>query len=89
MRTLLSLLVFGAVLGAASAYATPTFGTVESVTPTQIVASGQRYPLDSETELLDRGGHRIRLSEIIPGTPVEIDVDDEGNVGYVKATLAR
>jgi hypothetical protein len=89
MRMLLSLLAFGLTLGAASAYATPTYGTVEAVSAKQLTVSGHRYTLDSETELLDRGGERIQLSEIVPGTPVEIDVDDEGNVGYVKATLAR
>src|SRR5262249_49345988 len=89
MRTLLSMLVLGTALVATSAHATPTFGTVDSVRPPQITVSGRSYTIEAETELLDRGGHRIQLSEIIPGTPVEIDVDDEGTVGYVKATLAR
>jgi len=89
MRTVLSMLVLGVVLGATSAHATPTYGTVESVSPPQITVSGQRYTIEPETELLDRGGQRIQMSDLVPGTPVEIDVDDEGTVGYVKATLVR
>jgi len=91
MRTLLSMLVVGGalVLGAAAAQATPTFGTIESISPPVITVAGQRYTIEKETELLDRGGHTIQMSDLVPGTPVEIDVDDEGTVGYVKATLVR
>ena len=91
MRTLLSVLVvgIGIVLGASAAHATPRFGTIESVSPPQITVAGERYTIEKETELLDRGGNSIRMSDLVPGTPVEIDVDDEGTVGYVKATLVR
>ncbi len=90
MRTLPSMLVLGiTLLVGASAYASPRQGTVESVTPAQLTVSGQHYKIEPETELLDRGGHRIALSELIPGTPVELEVDDEGTLVAVKATLAR
>jgi hypothetical protein len=67
----------------------PRQGTVDSLRPPQIVVSGQPYTIDKETELLDRGGHRIALSELVPGTPVELEVDDEGTLVAIRATLVR
>jgi hypothetical protein len=90
MRPYLSMLVFGLVLSiAALAHASPRQGTVDSLKPPQIVVSGHPYTIDAETELLDRGGHRVALSEIVPGTPVELEVDDEGTLVAIRATLVR
>jgi hypothetical protein len=89
MPTFLSIFVLGILLVAASAHATPTVGIVESLIFPQLTVSGHRYTIEPETELIDRGGHRIALTELIPGTPVELDVDDEGTLGVVKATLVR
>jgi Domain of unknown function (DUF5666) len=89
MRILLPMLVLGLALVAPSVHATPMSGTVEAVDPQQITVSGKRYKIEPETELIDRGGHRIGLTELVPGTPVELDIDDEGTLGVVKATLVR
>jgi hypothetical protein len=90
MRTFLSMLVLGVTLAAAAlAYASARHGTVDSVSPPHLTVSGQQYTMDAGTELLDRGGHRIALSELIPGTPVELEVDDEGTLVAVRATLVR
>ena len=90
MRTHLSMLAFGLALSiAALAHASARQGTVDSLRPPQIVVSGQPYTIDKETELLDRGGHRIALSELVPGTPVELEVDDEGTLVAIRATLVR
>jgi hypothetical protein len=90
MRMFLSMLVLGLTLSiAALAHASARHGTVDSLKPPQLVVSGQPYTIDAETELLDRGGHRIALSELVPGTPVELEVDDEGTLVAVRATLVR
>ena len=89
MRTLLPMLLLGLALVAPSAYAATRQGTVDRVDPPHLTVSGQRYTIEPETELLDRGGHRIALQEITPGTPVELEVDDEGTLVALKATLVR
>lgn len=64
-------------------------GTVESSDPTQVTVSGHRYAFDADTDILDRGGSRIAVKELVPGTPVELEIGDEGNLAVLHATLVR
>ena len=90
MRTILSLLAFVAVLSVPSVHAaTTTSGTVDSSDPAQITVAGNRYAIDADTELLDRGGHRIPVTEIVPGTAVELEIGDDANLVSVRANLVR
>jgi hypothetical protein len=94
MRTTLSiaaLLSLVALLSAplAAHAATTKIGTVDSSDPSQVVVSGQRYLIDADSELLDRGGSRIAVKELVPGTPVELEIGDDGNLAVLHATLAR
>lgn len=89
MRKMLSIASLIVVLGTVRADAAQRQGTVESADPTQVTVSGQTYAIDRETELLDRGGQRIRVSELVPGTAVELEIDDDGRLVTLRATLVR
>jgi hypothetical protein len=92
MRTTLSLLALTLLLarGAAPVGAAETrSGTVESAGDARVTVSGRTFTIDRDTELLDRGGHRIAVKELVPGTPVDLDIDDDGNLVSVHATLVR
>jgi hypothetical protein len=90
MRTILSLLAFIAVMAVLSVHAaTTTSGTVDSSDPAQVTVAGRRYAIDSDTELLDRGGHRIPVTELVPGTAVDLEIGDDGDLVSVRANLVR
>jgi hypothetical protein len=93
MRTMLSAVFFSLVallMAPVGAHAlTTTSGTVSASDPSGVTVSGQRYVIDADTEILDRGGHRVAVKELVPGTPVELEIGDDGNLTVVHATLVR
>ncbi len=89
MRTTLSLFVLGLILVATPLYAATRTGTIDTLDAPQLTVSGQRYTIRPDTELLDQGGHRVAPGELKPGTRVELEVDDEGTLVALKATLVR
>lgn len=84
----------GAALGALGALlATAAWaalaGIVTGVTPSSITVSKVAYELHDEATILDMTGRPIALGEIRPGIPVEIELDDEGRVVVIRASVVR
>lgn len=89
MRTIVALLAL-VLSTAVSAYAiTATRGTVDANDESHVTVSGQRYPIGPDTELLDGGGHRVAVKELVPGTPVELEIGDDGDLTVLRAKLIR
>lgn len=94
MRTIpltIVLLSLGVLFGGAgTAHAITTLaGFVQASDPSQVTVSGQRYPIDADSELLDRGGQRISTKELIPGTQVDLEIGDDGNLTVLHAYIVR
>jgi len=64
-------------------------GVVSAVGHGRITVSGAEYPLEDATELVDRTGNPVTLPELRPGTPVELEFDEEGRLAVVRATVVR
>lgn len=64
-------------------------GTVTEVTKHEVTVNGVRYRIEHDTTLEDQNGRAIALPEIRPGTPVELELDDEGDLGVIRATVVR
>jgi hypothetical protein len=76
------------VLATSHAFADPIPGRIEEVTRTTIKVDGHTYKIEESTTLEDRSGSRIALTELTPGTPVELELSDDHLVD-VKATVIR
>ena len=70
------------------AFADPIPGTVDEATRTTIKVSGHTYKIEDTTTFEDQSGSRVALTELQPGTPVEIELSDDHLVN-VKATVVR
>jgi len=81
--------ILGAVLLATSAAAETVSGVVEAIDPTRVTVSGRTFPIERTSEITDLSGQRIGLAELRPGTPVEIDLDDAGHLGGLRAAVVR
>jgi hypothetical protein len=90
MRRLVAL---GAVamlaFGARALADTTVHGTVDAVVGRRVTVSGQSYAIRAESELTDLGGARLQLSELRPGTPVDLDLDDSGQLVVLRAAVVR
>ena len=64
-------------------------GTVTAVTAYEISVSGAVYKMDQGTSLEDLGGEHVAFSELRPGTPVELEFDEEGHLVTIRAILVR
>ena len=64
-------------------------GVVTAVGRGAITVSGADYRLEEATEVVDAAGNPISLPELRPGTPVELDFDDEGRLAVIRANVVR
>ncbi len=64
-------------------------GVVSAVGHGQITVSGADYRLEDATEVVDPAGNPVTLRELRPGTPVELEFDDEGRLAVVRASVVR
>jgi hypothetical protein len=94
LRTMLFMAALGALVASvvapvAALALSKVAGTVSASDPSSVTVSGHRYVIDTDTEIIDRGGRRVAMKELVPGTPVELDIGDDGNLAVLRATLAR
>jgi hypothetical protein len=64
-------------------------GTVSAVVGDRITVSGAVYTLEEDTSFEDVAGNPISLPEIRPGTPVDLEFDEEGRLAVIRATVVR
>ena len=76
-------------LTSAPAYAEWRSGTISAVDERSLIVAGVAYRLDAKTQLVDLGGARVAPHELRPGTPVELEIGDDGTLVKVRATLVR
>jgi hypothetical protein len=88
LRTMLPMLALGLLLASPSPAETLR-GTVDAADPTQVTVSGRKFRIEPESELLDAGGSRIAVGELVSGTPVELELDDQGALLTLHARLVR
>jgi hypothetical protein len=81
--------ILGAVLLATSAAAETVSGVVEAIDRTRVTVSGRTFAIERTSEMTDLSGERIDLAEVRPGTAVEIDLDDAGHLGVLRAAVVR
>lgn len=75
-------------LGAGAAWAGLN-GVVTAINERAITLGNAAYAIEKSTSIEDLGGRTIGLTEIRPGTPVELDFDDEGKLATIRATVVR
>ena len=75
-------------LGAGAAWAGLT-GVVSAINERAITIGNAAYAIERTTSIEDLAGNKVGLIEIRPGTPVELDFDDEGKLSTIRATLVR
>ena len=68
---------------------TTVTGTVTASDASSVTVSGQSYNVDSNTQVVDRGGQRVAMKEIVPGTAVELEIGDDGDLAVLRAALVR
>ena len=64
-------------------------GTVTAIAAHEITVSGAVYPIAESTSVEDFAGHVISLPELRPGTPVELEFDEQGGLATIRATVVR
>ena len=64
-------------------------GVVTAVGRDAITVSGADYRLEEATEVVDAAGNPISLPELRPGTPVELEFDENGRLAVVRAYVVR
>ena len=64
-------------------------GAVNAITPAAITVSGATYAIERATSLEDLSGAPVGLQEVRPGTPVELEFDEEGHLVTIRATIVR
>jgi hypothetical protein len=64
-------------------------GTVTEITKNDVTVNGAVYGIAAGTSLEDQNGRPIALPEIRPGTPVDLEFDDDGDLGVIRATVVR
>ena len=74
---------------AAPAAADTVRGVLQAVDGGRVTLGGQSYAIESESELTDLGGDRIQVSELHPGTQVEMDLDESGHLVVLRAAVVR
>ncbi|MBI3770914.1 MAG: hypothetical protein HY271_20785 [Deltaproteobacteria bacterium] len=90
MRKMLPVLSLALLLATTAARAAEQrSGAVESADATQVKVAGKTYAIERETQLVDCDGQRIAPNELKPGTPVDLDIDDDGRLATLRATLVR
>lgn len=71
------------------ASATTIVGVVDAISKHAVTVAGVAYALDDDVALEDMAHQPIKLSEIRPGTHVELDFDDEGTLAVLRAAVVR
>lgn len=64
-------------------------GNVTAVSERDITLGNAVYAIEKGTSIEDLGGRPVALHEIRPGTPVELEFDEQGRVAVIRATLVR
>ena len=64
-------------------------GVVETISTGSITVSGATHSIERTTSLEDLSGARVDLREVRPGTPVELEFDEEGHLVTIRATVVR
>ena len=82
-------LAFVAAFGGGGVATAGVVGVVTEVTKQTLIVSGARYEIEEGTSLVDQNERPIALPELRPGVPVELEFDEEGNLGVVRATVVR
>ena len=77
------LVLVGSVAGAQVA------GIVTAVTPRSVTVSGVAYELATTTTIEDLTHQPITLPELRPGTSVELEFDEDGNLAVIRAAVVR
>jgi hypothetical protein len=90
IRTMLVACGLAVAASASPAWALSTIsGTVDGLDGRNIAVGGHRYTIGPDTDVVDRGGHRLAATELVRGTPVELDIGDDGDLAAIRATLVR
>jgi len=84
----LAAVVAGMMLVGSAAWANVA-GIVTAVGPREITVSEVAYKIEDGTGIEDLASHKIFLSEIHPGTSVELEFDDEGHLVTIRAAVVR
>ena len=77
------------LLIAIPAFADPIAGVIDEASATSIKVSGATYQIDRDTTLEDQSGNRVAVRELIPGTRVELELDDTRRLVDVRAFVIR
>ena len=81
-------LLLGIATGPTVAWAAVS-GIVNAVKGDAITVSGASYKLEDGTRIEDMNEHEISLPELRPGTPVELEFDEDGRLAVIRATVVR
>ena len=73
---------------AAVTWAEPIPGKIDEATKTSVTVNGQRYTIETETTIEDRSGAPVSVTELRPGTDVEIELDGRHLVN-LRAAVVR
>ena len=64
-------------------------GVVTAVSKHDVTVSGAVYEIQKDTRIEDLSGQQITLPELRPGTAVELEFDEEGNLVTIRAAVVR
>jgi len=64
-------------------------GTATAMSPHQITVAGVVYRIEKTTSIETPSGERIAPGEIRPGTPVELELDEQGLLTTIRANVVR
>ena len=84
----LAALVSAMVLVGSTAWAGVS-GTATAMSPHEITVAGAVYRIERTTSIETLAGEQIAPSEIRPGTPVELELDEQGFLTTIRATVVR
>jgi hypothetical protein len=68
-------------------WADPVPGKIDEASKTSVTVNGQRYAVESDTTIEDRSGTPVAVTELKPGTEVEIEVDGSRLVNLRAAVI--
>ena len=86
-RTVVALVVAIGLVGS-TAWAGVS-GTATAMSPHEITVAGVVYRIEKTTSIETPSGERIAPGEIRPGTPVELELDEQGLLTTIRANVVR